>query len=230
MTTEKNTPQAAAAITAHELVSIAHVLIDAQDIDDNPDDDQLLVRAGIKTGITTMCLAATNVLNASTRFAGQPQQASASSADAATVAVLRRLDGYMAASGYDADHPWRREIAGASSAAEPCTLCAGDGGDFGESKCWHKCPHCDGRAVEPELTTSGPDLADRPDLLALRERLRADLAAPAPKVNLEDVVETLAQLRDTANEAIDHEATAVCRRATRVIEGLLPHAGDGVLA
>jgi hypothetical protein len=54
----------AAPLTPGDLVSIAHVLIDAQDIDDNPDDAQLLVRAGIKTGITAMCMAATSALNA----------------------------------------------------------------------------------------------------------------------------------------------------------------------
>lgn len=81
-------------------------------------------------------------------------------------------------------------------------------------------------AVIPAL---GPNLSDRPDLQQLRDRMRADLTTPAPQVLVEDIFETLAQLRSTADEAIDDDATAVCRRAARVIEGLLPHAGDGVL-
>lgn len=42
-----------------------------------------------------------------------PAKAGTSADEAA--ATLQRLDGYMAASGYDTDHPWRREIASASA-------------------------------------------------------------------------------------------------------------------
>lgn len=187
-----------AGISARELVSIAHALIDAQDIDDNPDDDQLLVRAGIKTGIATMCIAVTDTLHAMVTPAAAKREAiphtSASLAnEAAAVAILQKLDGYMAASGYDADHPWRREIASASE--------------------------------------TGPYLADRKDLQRLRERMRADLATPAPMVPINEVVDVLSHLQAIGN---GHDAKSsvsqACALARSVIEGLLPHAGPGMQA
>jgi hypothetical protein len=87
-----------------------------------------------------------------------------------------------------------------------------------------------GPAADLPASASAPDLSDRPDLQQLRDSMRVDFASPAPKVRIEEVVETLAQLRATVDEAIDDDATAVCRRASRIIEGLLPHAGAGVQA
>lgn len=188
----------AAAITTRDLVDIAGVLIDAQDVDDNPDDEQLLVRAGIKTGIATMCIAVTDTLHAMVTPAAAKREAiphtSASLAnEAAAVAILQKLDGYMAASGYDADHPWRREIASASE--------------------------------------TGPYLADRKDLQRLRERMRADLATPAPMVPINEVVDVLSHLQAIGD---GHDAKSsvsqACALACSVIEGLLPHAGPGMKA
>ena len=50
--------------TAADLDTLAGTLIDSQDIDDNPDDNERIFRAGAKAGIRAMCKSATSAINA----------------------------------------------------------------------------------------------------------------------------------------------------------------------
>lgn len=51
-------------VTANDLATLAEVLINSQDIDDNPDESERIFRAGAKAGIRAMCKSVTSAINA----------------------------------------------------------------------------------------------------------------------------------------------------------------------